>query len=60
MIGDETRAMKIAAALREQGIFIPAIRYPTVAHGQARLRVTLNAAHEAADIARLCAALKSL
>jgi 7-keto-8-aminopelargonate synthetase-like enzyme len=52
--------MKIAAALREQGIFIPAIRYPTVAHGQARLRVTLNAAHEAADIARLCAALKSL
>jgi 8-amino-7-oxononanoate synthase len=59
IIGDETRAMKIAAALREQGIFIPAIRYPTVGHGQARLRVTLSAAHEASDIARLRAALQS-
>jgi 8-amino-7-oxononanoate synthase len=59
VIGDETRAMKTAAALREQGIFIPAIRYPTVAHGQARLRVTLSAAHEASDIVRLRAALQS-
>jgi 8-amino-7-oxononanoate synthase len=59
MIGDETRALKIAAALREQGIFIPAIRYPTVGRGQARLRVTLSAAHGADDIARLRAALPS-
>jgi 8-amino-7-oxononanoate synthase len=59
VIGDETRAMKIAAALREQGIFIPAIRYPTVGHRQARLRVTLSAAHEASDIVRLRAALQS-
>jgi len=59
MIGDETRALKIAAALRDQGIFIPAIRYPTVGHGQARLRVTLSAAHEASDIVRLRAALQS-
>jgi 8-amino-7-oxononanoate synthase len=60
MIGDETRALKIAAALREQGIFLPAIRYPTVGHGQARLRVTISAAHEPGDIARLCAALQSI
>jgi 7-keto-8-aminopelargonate synthetase-like enzyme len=60
IVGDEARALKIAAALREQGIFIPAIRFPTVAHGQARLRVTISAAHEAADIARLCAALQSI
>jgi 8-amino-7-oxononanoate synthase len=59
MIGEETRALKIAAALRDQGIFIPAIRYPTVGHGQARLRVTLSAAHEASDIAQLRAALQS-
>ncbi len=59
MIGEESRALKIAAALREQGIFIPAIRYPTVARGQARLRVTLSAAHEAADIARLRDALQT-
>jgi 7-keto-8-aminopelargonate synthetase-like enzyme len=59
IIGEETRAVKIAAALRDQGIFIPAIRYPTVAHGQSRLRVTLSAAHEAADIVRLRAALQT-
>jgi 7-keto-8-aminopelargonate synthetase-like enzyme len=59
MIGDEGRALRIAAALREQGVFIPAIRYPTVGHRQARLRVTLSAAHEPADIERLRAALQS-
>ena len=57
MIGEETKALKISAALREQGIFIPAIRFPTVARGQARLRVTLSAAHEAADLVKLRAAL---
>jgi 8-amino-7-oxononanoate synthase len=60
IVGEEARALKIAAVLREQGIFIPAIRYPTVGRGQARLRVTLCATHEAADINRLCAALQSL
>lgn len=57
MIGDEARALKISGTLREQGIFVPAIRYPTVAHGQARLRVTLSAAHEPADLAKLREAL---
>jgi 8-amino-7-oxononanoate synthase len=59
MIGDEARALRIAAALRDQGIFIPAIRFPAVGRGQARLRVTLSAAHQAADIERLRAALQS-
>jgi 8-amino-7-oxononanoate synthase len=59
MIGDESKAMKIADGLRGHGIFVPAIRYPTVAHGQARLRLTFSAAHELADIARLHAALQS-
>src|SRR5258708_3538275 len=44
-VGDEDKAVQTAAALRQRGIFIPAIRYPTVARGQARLRVTLTAAH---------------
>ena len=51
MIGDEAKAVEAAAKLREQDIFVPAIRYPTVARGQARLRVTLTAAHSADDIA---------
>jgi 8-amino-7-oxononanoate synthase len=60
IIGDEAKAVAAAAALREQGIFIPAIRYPTVARGQARLRLTLTAAHTDADLAQLLTALKSL
>ncbi len=45
MIGDEVRAMAIADALLKRGILIPAIRYPTVAHGAARLRATVMSAH---------------
>ena len=57
LIGDETDAVNAAAALREQGVFIPAIRYPTVAKGEARLRLTVTAAHTGADIAELQRAL---
>jgi 8-amino-7-oxononanoate synthase len=60
LIGDETRAVAASAALREQGIFVPAIRYPTVARGQARLRVTLTANHTAEDISLLVAALRPI
>ena len=60
IIGDETKAVATAAALREQGIFIPAVRYPTVARGQARLRLTLTAAHSTEDVRTLAAALARL
>jgi 7-keto-8-aminopelargonate synthetase-like enzyme len=60
LIGEEGKAVEAAAALREQGIFIPAIRYPTVARGHARFRLTLSAAHTQADLTQLLAALKSL
>lgn len=45
VIGDEARALEISAALQNAGILIPAIRYPTVAKGQARLRASLMATH---------------
>ena len=60
MIGNEEKAVQMAAALRSQGIFIPAIRYPTVAQGQARLRLTMTAAHSKADVEQLLAALRSI
>src|SRR6266487_944062 len=60
LIGDETRAVEAAAALREQGLFVPAIRYPTVARGQARLRLTVSAAHAAADVSQLVTAVSNL
>lgn len=60
VIGDNVKAMQIAAALYEQGYWVPAIRPPTVPAGTARLRVTLSAAHEKADVARLVAAILEL
>jgi 8-amino-7-oxononanoate synthase len=60
ILGGEQKAVEAAAILREQNIFVPAIRYPTVARGAARLRVTLTAAHSAEDVAELVHALKTL
>jgi 8-amino-7-oxononanoate synthase len=60
IVGDETRAMEAAAALREQGIFIPAVRYPTVARGRARLRVTVSAVHTREQVQQLAKALTAL
>ncbi|MDB6022273.1 MAG: 8-amino-7-ketopelargonate synthase [Pedosphaera sp.] len=57
MIGSEEAAVKAAAALRDAGIYIPAIRYPTVARGEARLRLTLTASHTEEDLAMLTTAL---
>jgi 7-keto-8-aminopelargonate synthetase-like enzyme len=59
-VGDETRAMTLAARLREHGVFVPAVRYPTVARGQARLRVTFTAAHTGAEVEKLCENLRAV
>jgi len=56
MVGDEGKAMEVFEKLLGQGIFIPAVRYPTVPKGKARLRVTISAAHTRQDIAKLTAA----
>jgi 8-amino-7-oxononanoate synthase len=60
IVGDEARAVATSAALREQGIFVPAIRYPTVARGKARLRVTVTATHTTEEINLLVAALNKI
>ncbi|MGL5755597.1 MAG: 8-amino-7-oxononanoate synthase [Paraclostridium sp.] len=50
LIGNEELAVKISDSLLELGIFIPAIRYPTVKKGKAILRATLMATHNYNDI----------
>jgi 8-amino-7-oxononanoate synthase len=60
LTGDEAAAMEAASGLRDRQIFVPAIRYPTVARGMARLRVTLTASHETADIMTLVDTLNTL
>ncbi len=57
IVGDERKAMEIAARLEREGFLVPAIRYPTVAKGAARLRVSLSAASSDEDIRALAAAI---
>lgn len=45
LIGDEERAVAISEKLAKKGIFLSAIRYPTVARKSARLRVALMSGH---------------
>lgn len=45
MLGDEERALRASAALLEHGIFVPAIRPPTVPIGTSRLRIALSSLH---------------
>jgi 8-amino-7-oxononanoate synthase len=57
LIGPNDEALAVMEGLRERGIWVPAIRPPTVAEGTARLRIALSAAHSEADVDRLVQAL---
>jgi 8-amino-7-oxononanoate synthase len=60
IVGTSEAALAASQALRAQGILVPAIRPPTVPEGTARLRITFSAAHSAAQVERLLAALARL
>ena len=57
IVGDNVMALRLSASLQAQGLWVPAIRPPTVPVGTARLRITLSAAHTQADVQRLLDAL---
>ena len=57
IIGDEAAALNASAKLLERGYVIPAIRYPTVAKGQARLRASLMATHTHEELERAAKAI---
>ena len=59
IIGDETEALRIAAALEGEGVLVRAIRPPTVPKGTARLRFTATAAISDSEIQDACKALRS-
>jgi len=60
MVGAEQAAMDLSRSLQNDGFFVPAIRYPTIAKGSARLRITVTAAHQEDHIRSLCQAIKRL
>jgi 8-amino-7-oxononanoate synthase len=57
LVGGNDEALALSASLAAAGLLVPAIRPPTVPQGTARLRISLSADHEAADVARLVEAL---
>jgi len=60
VLGEADVAVRAAAFLRERGIWVPAIRPPTVAPGSARLRISLMATHSDGDVERLVGAMRAL
>jgi 8-amino-7-oxononanoate synthase len=60
IVEDNQLALDLMAGLREQGIWVPAIRPPTVPKGTARLRISLSAAHSMEQIDQLVSALHAL
>jgi 8-amino-7-oxononanoate synthase len=60
LVGGNAEALRLADGLRARGILLPAIRPPTVPQGEARLRISLSAAHTLADVDALCEALSEL
>ena len=60
MLGDSATAMEWSEKLKQRGFWVAAIRPPTVPQGQARLRVTLSAAHTQAQVEQLLRALNDI
>lgn len=60
VLGDEATAIAASAELERRGLWVPAIRPPTVPPGTSRLRVALSAAHTDDQLDHLVAALSDI
>jgi 8-amino-7-oxononanoate synthase len=60
VIGDEVSALSLSEKLKQKGIWLTAIRPPTVPVNQSRLRVTICANHSSSDIRYLAKCINAL
>ncbi len=60
LIGDEKAALTFSEKLLARGYYVPAVRYPTVKRGEARLRISLSAARTQRECEGLMRALEEL
>jgi 8-amino-7-oxononanoate synthase len=60
ILGSNDAALAASARLADDGFLVPAIRFPTVPRGTARLRVSVSAVHPPGAVAALCAALETI
>jgi len=60
ILGEEARALTAAKILRDNGIYVRAVRPPTVPVGTSRLRVCLSASHTFSDIEKLVDLLRTI
>jgi len=58
LVGEEEKALKLSGELLKEGVFVQAIRYPTVPKGEARLRLTARLCYGKEELARLERALR--
>jgi 8-amino-7-oxononanoate synthase len=60
VLGSSERTVKASQQLKAAGLWLTAIRPPTVRQGSARLRITLSAQHQTEDITLLVQQLRQL
>ena len=53
-VGEGAKAFEFSRRLYDAGVYIPAVGFPTVAEGKARLRAMVTATHKRADLERAC------
>ncbi|MBL8028786.1 MAG: aminotransferase class I/II-fold pyridoxal phosphate-dependent enzyme [Fibrobacteres bacterium] len=60
VVGDEKKCVEISEILLAKGMFVPAVRFPTVARGASRLRVSVNANHSTDNVQLLIAEIRKI
>jgi glycine C-acetyltransferase len=57
LVGEAAKAFEFSRRLFDAGVFAPAVGFPTVPEGKARLRAMVSAAHKRSDLERACAVM---